>query len=447
MSSVLWKNGCWYARLKGHKTPGKWAAYPTDYKQPDQRDAAERYAKAAQDAIDKRNGKTSPNALTFRDWMKSWLEKRREAGKDWKKERGRLMNHVLPEFGGMALPDITTARIGDLVHDLRFKKKLANRTVRNVYGTLAVCLKAAAKAGKIAASPCALDTEDLGPIVDKDPEWRAGAQFTRKEAEAMIGDRRIPLDRQLVYAFGLLAGMRPGEAAALRWRNYDATRTPLGMLTAARGYSTSLSVVKGTKTNAVKFIPVHPVLAQMLAEWRAASKWGTEPDDLIVPLPPEVKRVTRTGDRYRGWDYTGHRWRTIDLPALGWRARSVYDTRATFITLALEDGADRDIIRDRVTHVPSKRDAFSGYDRGERWAETCREVGRLRLTRLVPAVYPGKSSSGKGLRRRVSNGRSEPPKLTVIQGGRGVVVCSCHPKRAILGTRVQAHRLHHREGG
>lgn len=429
MASVLFKNGRWYMRVRGMKTPGKWAAYPTDEKT---KEDAQRFADETQRLIDRRDAPT----LTLRAWCGEWLKKRAQAGLDWKKDRGRLDNHVLPDLGGLALADVTAARIVDLVHHLRFVKKLpngqplGNRTVRNIYTTLAACLRDAELAGKITRAPAKLDERQLGPVIDKDPEWRSGALFTRKEAQAMISDHRIPLDRQLVYAFGLLAGLRPGEVAALRWRNYDATKRPLGMITAANAYSTSYSIAKGTKTNAVKFVPVHPVLAQMLAEWRSTSTGGTEPDDLIVPLPPDVKRTKRTGERFRGWDYTGRRWRELDLPALGFRHRSVYDTRATFITLVVEDGASRDIIRDRVTHVPAKRTAFDGYDRGERWAETCREVGKLRLTRLVPAVYPEKSSSGKWLRRRVSKGLSEPPVLTLVQGGRGVVVCSCHPERS-----------------
>jgi hypothetical protein len=108
-------------------------------------------------------------------------------------------------------------------------------------------------------------------------------------------------------------------------------------------------------------------------------------------LPPDVK--PRIGERFRGWDFTGVRWRKIDQPALGWRARSVYDTRATFITLAIEESARRDILRDRVTHAKPKRDAFDGYDRGERCAETCREVAKLRIAIRVPEMYPATSSS------------------------------------------------------
>jgi hypothetical protein len=69
------------------------------------------------------------------------------------------------------------------------------------------------------------------------------------------------------------------------------------------------------------------------------------------------------------------------LPMLGWRDRSLYDTKSTFITLAIDDGADPAVIRDRVTHTKPKRSAFDGYDRGPHWQGTCREVAKLRITR------------------------------------------------------------------
>ena len=439
MASVFRKRGSWWCRLKGDKVPGKWSSHPTHETD---REKALKFAQAAQKAIDRRRGVRAPDSLSLREWSVIWIERRREAGQDWKKDKGRLHNHVLPVLGGHDLAEITVAHVADLVHDLRFRKKLANRTARNVYSVLAAALRDAAVAGKIPSSPCQLTEAQLGPIIDKDPEWRSGAVFTRKEAEALISSPKIPLDRQLVYGIGLLAGLRPGEAAALRWRNYDATREPLGMLTVALAYSTTYSITKGTKTNAVRFVPVHPVLAALLAEWRYGWErmFGKEPgpDDLIVPLPPDVKRTKRTGERFRGTDYTGKRWREDDLPALGWRARGVYDTKSTFITLALEDGASRDILRDRVTHSKPRRDAFDGYDRGERWAETCREVAKLRIRRLVTTVLPGGAMSDEkqSLRRRVSNGGSVSPELRVIQGGREVIPTEHDLARTLLVASV-----------
>lgn len=52
---------------------------------------------------------------------------------------------------------------------------------------------------------------------------------------------------------------------------------------------------------------------------------------------------------------SGKRWREEDLPALGWRLRRHYDMRATFITLALDDGADPHMIETRVTHTKKSR--------------------------------------------------------------------------------------------
>lgn len=444
MSSVFQKPGRaqWYARVKGDKVPGKWSDVPTGETD---RERAVRFAREAQKAIDKRNGTPRPDLLTLRAWVAKWLERRREADHDWKKDKGRLENHVLPALGSLELAEVTTALVADLVHELRFKKKLANRTVRNIYSVLAAVMRDARIAGHIQQTPCVLTEAQLGPVIDKDPEWRASALYTRKEVETMISDRRIPLDRQVVYALGLLAGLRIGEGAALRWRNYDATREPLGCLTVALAYSTSHSKAKRTKTEAVRYVPVHPVLAEMLAEWRAgwAAMFGREPepDDLIVPLPPDVKRTRRTGDRFRGWDYTGKRWREKDAAIVGGHHRSVYDTRATFITLALEDDADREILEQRVTHTKNRRSAFTGYDRGERWAETCREVAKLKIRRLADVMRTETKMSNDSvtskLRRRVSKGQFGPPELRVIQGGREVILAPCDLAMAMLSASIR----------
>lgn len=54
-------------------------------------------------------------------------------------------------------------------------------------------------------------------------------------------------------------------------------------------------------------------------------------------LPPAdvAKHRTRSGELFRGTDYSYKRWSRDDLPALGMRHRRHYDMRATF------DGYDR----------------------------------------------------------------------------------------------------------
>jgi hypothetical protein len=54
---------------------------------------------------------------------------------------------------------------------------------------------------------------------------------------------------------------------------------------------------------------------------------------------------------------------------------------ATFITLALEDGADQHVIETRVTHTKKRRSAFDGYNRGLQWERMCAGISKLKITR------------------------------------------------------------------
>lgn len=57
MASVFPKRGKWWARLKGDKEPGKWSSVPTGETD---RDAAMRFARAAQRAIRSRCQRSVP---------------------------------------------------------------------------------------------------------------------------------------------------------------------------------------------------------------------------------------------------------------------------------------------------------------------------------------------------------------------------------------------------
>ncbi len=359
-------------------------------------EAAELLAEAESEAARAR-GEVRPEivrAETVRAFAGPWIDKRREKDLDWKNDASRLEHHVFPKIGDMKLRDVRTKHLIELFHWRRTTPLEATgempsqRLIYNIYSVVSALFRDAKKADLITQTPCELDENDLGPLKDKNPEWRNGAVFTRDEAVTLISHPEIDADRHVVYALELLAGVRPGEAAALRWRHWERDLKPLGKLLVALSYNTRKNRAKGTKTDVVKHVPVHPTLAAMLAEWRL-SGWeamygrAPGPDDLIVPLPPgaAARRRTRTGDPFRGTDYSYKRWAEEDLPMLGWRDRQHYNMRATFISLALEDGADENIIESRVTHTKKSRGAFGGYVRGERWARTCAEVAKLQITR------------------------------------------------------------------
>jgi len=221
---------------------------------------------------------------------------------------------------------------------------------------------------------------------DKDPEWRAAATYTTGEVEKLISDPRILADRRVLYALKALAGLRHGEAAALRWRHYDATLEPLGRLLVAVAYNSRDGIEKGTKTDITRRVPVHPTLSKVLAAWRLSGWHATygrapDPDDLIVPA-----RTFQPRDKKDAQDAL-----VLDLAALGLRVeagkdrnRGGHHLRSWFVTTCQEHGAHRDLLR-VVTHTASG-DVVSGYTRAS-WPALCAEVGKLRVSVLDGKVF------------------------------------------------------------
>jgi integrase len=128
----------------------------------------------------------------------------------------------------MPLAAVRTIDIVNLFRGIRTgtERPVSQRTVYNIYSVVAAMFRDAQLADRIERSPCVLGKRQLGPLTDKDPEWRSGAVFTRAEAEEILSTSAIPADRQMAYGLELLAGVRPGEAAGLRsWGRNPRART------------------------------------------------------------------------------------------------------------------------------------------------------------------------------------------------------------------------------
>jgi integrase len=213
-------------------------------------------------------GGTAPDGgpLTVAKWSEIWLATRRRKGivvaDDYE---SRLKLHILPKIGHLRLDEVRVGHVAELVQSLR-DKKLAPRTIRHIYFQCHGMFQEAVRRELLATNPCVLDEDDLPAKVDHDPEWRQTAIYSRDEIERIIVDERIPPDRRMYDALLFLAGIRFGEASALRWRHYDSEIGPLGKLSIARSYSTKLKAEKEVKTKIPRDVPVHPVLAQLLAD-------------------------------------------------------------------------------------------------------------------------------------------------------------------------------------
>ncbi len=248
---------------------------------------------------------------------------------------------------------------------------LAPRTVRGAYDVLRRSLDAAVIDELLAANPCAPIRGKLPSIEDKDPTARENWLYTRDEIVRLLTDPRIWPVRRVCYALQFLTGMRVGELAVLRWKDYDPTMKPLGRLTIRRAVKSVSLREAQTKTAAVKLVPVHPALATLLDAWKATG-WGEymgqspRADDLVVPNKDGKIRNTNRQNRDLG----------RDCRRIGIEHRHQHAMRHTFITLVQDDGGDGQVIR-WVTHAPP-RTAFDNYTRAQ-WNRLCEELAKLRI--------------------------------------------------------------------
>jgi integrase len=314
------------------------------------------------------------DGLTLAAYAATWHAEREADGVTLAgNERQWLADYVLPELGHMRLDRILRDDIKRVMasvgrsHSKRFPgRKLSPRTVGHVYRALSRLFKSALQAGLITVSPCTLEarTGELPTSKDASPGWRAGAIFTRDELVTLISDERIPQYRRVLYALCGLAGLRIGEAVGRRWRDYDAKAEPLGRL----DVSTQLDGAE-LKTEIPRAVPVHPVLARILAEWKLggyALQYGDDarPDDFIVRSRNGMIRPITA-------------WTLLqdDLRRLGMRKRRIHDLRRSHITLSRTDGAT-ELLR-FVTHGASGSilDLYTSPP----WPALCAEVAKLKI--------------------------------------------------------------------
>lgn len=376
MGSVYPRRRRWW--IKFRLTDGRWQPRATPFlvDQPGDRAKAAHALATVEQAIRSSMASSDAAGLTVEGYGRRWLEQRKCLRiDDWKNDESRLRCHIHPRIGWHLIDEVRASHIAELIRSIRQSQpRKAPRTVRNIYSVLRAFFCDAEIDGVVERSPCILTRYQIGEAVDADPDWRDGAIFSREELETLVSDHRVPMNRRVLYALLGIAGLRHGEAAGLTWGHYDPDRVPLGRLKIRRSYAKTK-----TKTATRRDMPVHEALASILIRWHSEG-WpemmGVKPtaEDLIVPMTdgartPHGKMRTKN-DSYKRLQ--------ADLRLLGLRPRRGHDLRRTLISIAQDDGASREILRD-VTHGRSKRDAIDEYTTLQ-WSTVCAEVAKLRLS-------------------------------------------------------------------
>ncbi len=383
-----------YLYPRGSRPTWYIGGYPTGKRQrttrlagPEKKRLAEKLLIAEQRLVDEAFAASGPlGPMTVQRWAPIWLAELRKNGEGSYTAYESIVNtHILPVIGRIELANVTADHVVDVLTRIR-AGGAAQRTRRNCYRRLNQMLKRAVPK-YLPVNPCA-EVEAERPQVlpkneDHDPAWRELAVFARDEVEALVFDERLPEDRRMLYGLVFLLGIRLSESTALECSAFNPRFSPLGKMLVARSWNTEEHRCKKLKTGVSRTVPVHDVLKELLHDWlapgggreRLVAMAPGKDEDLIVP--------SREG---------GHRnrhtvWAALqrDLETLGLRGRRVHDTRRTFISLIIDAGGHKDLLR-FVTHGrPKTGDAFDQYKEPS-WGPLCGEVMKLEIGRPAQVV-------------------------------------------------------------
>lgn len=215
---------------------------------------------------------------------------------------------------------------------------LSAREAKRTITQLSACCKWAVKSGVVQTNPFAEMASEI-KLAKKDTDTID--PFTAAERDAIIQAFKDHPTCNHYYQFVrflFLTGCRIGEAIALRWANvaFDCSYVIF-----AESYDSQLKIRKTTKTGTTRKFPCNVVLRGLLLSIRPTSY---QPDDLVFTSPTglsidnhnftnRIWKGCREGSRvYQGIVTQLVKEGKVD------RYRCPYNTRHTFITMALEAG-------------------------------------------------------------------------------------------------------------
>ena len=248
--------------------------------------------------------------------------------------------HVLPRLGGLQLRELSVEVTQRFAADLA-AAGVGPAARRKTLALLGAVLQRAVEWGRIASNPATVVRKPSAR-----PERRVRAippSIVEAMRALLLADGR-QRDATLVCVLAY-AGLRPGEALALRWGDVR-ERTLLVERALADGD------VKATKTGQLRAVSLLSGLKDDLDLWRLASAEAGG-QELVFP--------TRRGHAWRDHDWRNWRRRVFEpvAEAVGLSGARPYDLRHSFVSLLIHEGRSVVEVAAQAGHSPTM--ALSTY--------------------------------------------------------------------------------------
>ena len=221
---------------------------------------------------------------------------------------------------------------------------------------LSGCCQWAVECNIIGKNPFAGMAKHIEAIRSIDEEEKEIDPFTVAERDAIIEafeNHRYYKHYTNFVRFLFLTGCRTGEAIALKWKHVDRQLTNI---TFCESYSSHFGIRKDTKNHQSRQFPINAQLRSLLTSIKPGNP---DPEALVFPSP--------TGQEINGRNFLNRTWKgyinrhgnqidgiVTQLVKEGKveRYRCQYNTRHTFITMALEAGASVSQLAKWVGNTP-----------------------------------------------------------------------------------------------
>jgi integrase len=268
--------------------------------------------------------------------------------------------HIAPTLGGVPLRELTPETIGRWQAD-RLAAGAGRVSVARALTLLGGIVQRAMESGRVQANPARLVRKAKTP---RRAETRPLAPATIEGMRAACDARDAALLSVLAYA-----GLRPGEALALRWGDVR-DRTLLVQR------AVSLGAEKATKTGAHRTVRLLSPLATDLKEWRMRAG---RPADRALVFPARDGGLW-SDEAYRSWR---RRAFARALTAAGVEHARPYDLRHSFASLLLHEGRSVIYVARQLGHGAQLTLSIYGHvideldDRPQQDAESAIEAARV----------------------------------------------------------------------
>jgi integrase len=257
--------------------------------------------------------------------------------------RYALDAHILPAFGNLKVRALSRVHVKWFLDDKRQKGVLAKSTIRLIKATLSSLLAEAVDDGIAISNPTFAIRRGHGrKKPDSASQTEVDPERVLNEAQvAALLDAAPSQDARVLLTLLVRAGLRPGEAIALKWTDLNFTEREI--LVERGFYDGKLG---STKTGRRRYVDMSQQLAAALSglyrqreREKLEGKWTEIPDWIFCQHHGEPLRQEQIRDRFER-----------ALRRAGLSGHVPYDLRHTFASTLLAKGAPLTYVAKQMGH-------------------------------------------------------------------------------------------------